>query len=162
MDMKVTAQMKEKQARDEAVKASAKAAKERKEKKDKDRLEKQVGDGENNLVYEEEDNGNYLEEGLFDNSNDEDFVDPEPENKTQNRMTLTNLARECMRWGVSPKAGASIAAAVLVDAGKINKDDKQNIIDKNKLKRQMKKYQENIRKKRNGRVEIKSTRGYLF
>jgi hypothetical protein len=52
-------------------------------------------------------------------------------------MTLSNLARECMRWGVSPIAGASIANAALIDANVLTRDNQKNIIDKNKLKRQM-------------------------
>ena len=50
-----------------------------------------------------------------------------------------------MRWGVSPKDGASIANAALIDAGVVTKDNQTKIIDKNKLKRQMEKYQVDIR-----------------
>ena len=46
-----------------------------------------------------------------------------------------------MRWGVSPKACASIANTALIDAGVVTKEDKIKIIDKSKLKKQMEKYQ---------------------
>ena len=90
------------------------------------------------------------EEEFIDDSDDEDFVpvsENVPKSHEQNRMILRNLARECMRWGVSPKAGASIANATLIDAEVMTKLKKKIIIDKNKLKRQMKNYQDEIREK---------------
>ena len=64
---------------------------------------------------------------LESDDSDGDFVPPalEGHEHSQNRMTLTNLARECMRWGVSPKAGASIANAALIDANVVTKDNQK-------------------------------------
>ena len=92
-----------------------------------------------------------------------DFVNVEgianKSSKTRNKMTLTNIVRECMRWGVSPKAGASIANAAFIDAGVVNKENQNNIIDKNKLKRQMEKYQNDIREKEMKELQLDPPEG---
>lgn len=53
----------------------------------------------------------------------------------QNRNILTYLARECDRFGVSDRCGASIANAVLRDYGIITAEDTSKLIDRNKLRR---------------------------
>ena len=67
---------------------------------------------------------------------------------SQNRMPLANLAKEiikeCDRWGVSPRAGAAVASAVLIDAGVVTKDDQTKIVDRNKLKRSIASYRESL------------------
>ena len=69
----------------------------------------------------------------------------EKEKVSQNRMSLKNLAKECDRWGVSPRAGAALASAVLVDAGVVTKEDSTKIIDRSKLKRSIASYRETLR-----------------
>ena len=58
-----------------------------------------------------------------------------------------------MRWGISPKAGASIANASLIDAKVVTKE--------NKLKRQMTKYQEEIRSKQMNQLRLNPEGIYL-
>ena len=43
-------------------------------------------------------------------------------------MGKTNSS-SIMRWGVSPKAGASISNAALTDAGVVTRDNQTNIIE---------------------------------
>ena len=52
-----------------------------------------------------------------DDSDDEEFVPDFVKSKThsQNRMDLKNLVRECLRWGVSPRAGAALANVAFID-----------------------------------------------
>ena len=80
----------------------------------------------------------------------------------RNMMILKNIARECMRWGVSPKAGASIANAALIDAGVVTKEDQMKIIDKSKLKRQMEKYQNELREKEMKELQEHQPEGIYF
>ena len=67
---------------------------------------------------------------------------------SQNRMPLANLAKEiikeCDRWGVSSRAGAAVASAVLIDAGVVTKEDQTKIVDRNKLKRSIASYRESL------------------
>ena len=67
-----------------------------------------------------------------------------------------------MRWGVSPKAGASIANAALIDAGVVTKEDQMKIIDKSKLKRQMEKYQNELREKEMKELQEHQPEGIYF
>ena len=52
----------------------------------------------------------------------------------QNRMALSTLAMACERFHVRDRIGATIASAVLIDYGLITSDQRQNVIDKNKLR----------------------------
>ena len=79
--------------------------------------------------------GEQVQESFDDNDpEDSDFtpdflLDKKEKNPSnRNMMSLKNVVRECMRWGVSPKAGASIANAALIDAGVVNKDNQTKII----------------------------------
>ena len=49
-------------------------------------------------------------------------------------MPVPTLAMACERFQVSDRAGAAIASAVLVDYGIITADQRENAIDKNKLR----------------------------
>ena len=49
-------------------------------------------------------------------------------------MPLPTLAMTCKRFHVSDRIGAAIASAVLVDYGLITSNQRQNAIDKNKLR----------------------------
>ena len=49
-------------------------------------------------------------------------------------MPLPTLAMACERFQMSDRAGAAIASAVLVDYGVIIADQRENVIDKNKLR----------------------------
>ena len=99
---------------------------------------KMVDNAEDSLVAEEVDYP-HLED---DSNKDEDFTVPEAKSKTTNTMSLRNLAKECDRWGVSNRAGAAIANAVLIDAGVITAENQKNVIDKNKLRRALEDYRE--------------------
>ena len=52
----------------------------------------------------------------------------------QNRMPLPTLAMTCEKFHVSYRIGAAIVSAVLVDYGLITSNQRQNVIDKNKLR----------------------------
>ena len=80
----------------------------------------------------------------IDNSNDEDF-NPSKKVPRQNRQDLRNLAMICDRYGVSSRAGAAIANAALVDAGVTNIEDQTNVIDKNKLRRAIDRFREEVK-----------------
>ena len=64
-----------------------------------------------------------------DSKKDEDFSVPESKTNSRNTMSLRNLAKECDRWGVSNRAGAAIANAVLIYAGVITAENQNNVID---------------------------------
>ena len=51
----------------------------------------------------------------------------------------------CDRYGVSSRAGAAIANAALVDAGVTNIEDQTNVIDKNKLRRAIDRFREELK-----------------
>ena len=66
-------------------------------------------------------------------TDNEEFI-PESNFIPQNRMRLPTLAMACERFQVSDRAGAAIASAVLVNYGVITADQRENVIDKNKLR----------------------------
>ena len=71
-----------------------------------------------------DENDNYLEES----QNDLDFVAALKKKSTQNRVDLSNLARESIRNGVSVRATASLATALLIDLNIVTKDDEHLIV----------------------------------
>ena len=93
---------------------------------------------------------------------DSEFVIPEKEKVKQNRMVLRNLAKECDRWGVSNRAGAAIANAVLIDAGVITSEDQTNVIDKNKLRRSREEYRNERQVKEIQQLEENQGHAYYF
>ncbi|KAK0048904.1 hypothetical protein Bpfe_021670 [Biomphalaria pfeifferi] len=54
----------------------------------------------------------------------------------QMRIPLPNLAKEADRYGISDRAAASLATAVLIDVGFITKQNQSFVIDKNKVHRE--------------------------
>ena len=52
------------------------------------------------------------------------------------RVNLPSLALACDRHGVSDRAAAGIASAVLQDVGIIHQDDATKVIDRNKVRRE--------------------------
>ena len=46
------------------------------------------------------------------------------------RISLPNLVKEADRYGISDRATASLATAVLIDVGIVTKDDQSLVIDK--------------------------------
>jgi hypothetical protein len=56
--------------------------------------------------------------------------------RKQMRRTLPKLAKICDRFGSTSRAGAAIATAVLEDFGIVTKDDRSNVIDQYKLRRE--------------------------
>ena len=63
----------------------------------------------------------------------------------QNRMPLPTLAMTCERFHVSDRIGAAIASAVLVDYGLITSNQRQNVIDKNKLRAEITKLRKKVK-----------------
>ena len=63
---------------------------------------------------------------------------------SQMRTSLPNLAMEVDRYGISDRAAAAIATAVLVDLGLVTEDDHSKVIDKNKIKRERRKARKNF------------------
>lgn len=74
-----------------------------------------------------------------DDSDDDDICSNKQQQKTtdkQMRIKLPSLALACDRHGVSDRAAAGIASAVLQDVGVIHKDDVSKVIDRNKVRRE--------------------------
>lgn len=74
-----------------------------------------------------------------------DFSDPsqpmrtsKPKTANQMRVKLPSLASACDRTGVSDRAAATVASAVLQDLGIISDADKTNVIDRMKVRRERK------------------------
>ena len=69
---------------------------------------------------------------------DVEYVVPEtPQSSSkQMRVNLPSLALACDRHGVSDRAAAGIASAVLQDVGIIHQDDATKVIDRNKVRRE--------------------------
>ena len=57
-------------------------------------------------------------------------------NDKQMRVKLPSLALACDRHGVSDRAAAGIASAVLQDVGIIHEDDVSKVIDRSKVRRE--------------------------
>lgn len=57
---------------------------------------------------------------------------------TQMRSSLSNLARECDRHGVSDRCAAALATAVLQDVGLVKGNDCSMVIDRSKVRRERK------------------------
>jgi hypothetical protein len=55
------------------------------------------------------------------------------------RHRLPNFAENCDRYQVSNRAAASIASLILKDVNIITPSDKKHIVDKSKVKREIKK-----------------------
>ena len=83
-----------------------------------------------NEIKEEEGTDKLLPE-IF----DEDFNKPSTSGikKSQMRIALSTVARECDRSGVSDRSAAKIASAVLKDIGMISENETSNIIDRSNL-----------------------------
>ncbi|CAH1110479.1 unnamed protein product [Psylliodes chrysocephalus] len=75
-----------------------------------------------------------------------------------NSLQIPVLARTLNRYGISDRAGAAVASAVLQDIGIINNEDKSSIIDKNKIRRARSRKREGILEKN----QNLSLRGLFF
>ena len=71
------------------------------------------------------------------------FLNPQIE---QNRSSLREVAVTCVRFGISDRAGAAIATAILKAFGIVTDTNKTNVIDRSKLRRERQKYREEIQK----------------
>jgi hypothetical protein len=67
---------------------------------------------------------------------DDEFHVSDTEETSQMRVPLQHLAKEADRYGVSDRAAASLATAVLIDFGIVSKQDQSFVIDKNKVHRE--------------------------
>jgi hypothetical protein len=72
----------------------------------------------------------------------------------QMRLSLPSLAKACDRTGVSNRGAAIIANAVLEDLQLITKEDRSNVIDKNKLYRERKKVRSDLSQKEREKVQV--------
>ncbi|GBN48733.1 hypothetical protein AVEN_173701-1 [Araneus ventricosus] len=61
------------------------------------------------------------------------------EYQSQNRLDFPTLARECDRYGISDRAAASTASAVLQYIGIVHEGETSHVVDSNKIRRQRKK-----------------------
>ena len=74
------------------------------------------------------------------NNNDEDYYVGEVEKKKNNNtMSLTNVARESLRWKVSVRATAAITSAAFIDCGFVNEENVQFLVDRQKIQREREK-----------------------
>ena len=94
-----------------------------------------------------DENENFIEE----NSNDLDFVAQLKVKSSQNRVDLTNLARESIRSGVSVRA-----TALLIDLKIVTKEDSHLIVDPTKVQRARTRVMES--EKADGLKEIKDSK----
>ena len=70
-----------------------------------------------------------------DSDNDQDCNMNIKKVSSQNRLSLTNLARESLRCGASVRLTASLATALLIDLNIVTKENASLIIDPNKIQR---------------------------
>ena len=75
------------------------------------------------------------EEEMEDNDKDTDFQVNIIKKSKQNRLNLTNLARESLRGGASVRLTSSLATAVLLDLNIVTKEDASLVIDPSKVQR---------------------------
>jgi hypothetical protein len=83
-------------------------------------------------------------------SHDLEKDDPSPSVKkrkmseNQTRVELPTLALTCDRYGVSDRAGAAIASAVLKDVGIVTETNRDKVIDRSKLRRERKRKRQSL------------------
>lgn len=77
---------------------------------------------------------------------DEEFSVADAAGKSQMRISLPNLVKEADRYGISDRATASLATAVLIDVGIVTKDDQSLVIDKNKVRRERMKFRKSLQR----------------
>ena len=73
------------------------------------------------------------------------------------RSNLSNLARECDRHGVSDRAAAALASAVLADVGIVHNNDSSLVIDRSKVRREIVKGRKQLQCS-----SVKQVRGLYF
>ena len=88
-----------------------------------------------------------------DDATHKDKFVPSSDTTFQNRMPQPTLAMTCERFHVSDRVGAAIASAVLVDYGIITSEQRQNVIDKNKLQSEIVKLRKNSMKEEKTQFE---------
>ena len=81
----------------------------------------------------------------------------------QKRMPLPILTMACERFPVSNRAAAAaIAFAVLVDYGVITADQRENVIDKNKLRAQLPDFEKKLKRMRKNNLSRLKELGLMF
>ncbi|GBL94648.1 hypothetical protein AVEN_83967-1 [Araneus ventricosus] len=68
------------------------------------------------------------------------------EYQSQNRLDFLTLASKCDRYGISDRAAASIASAVLQDIGIVHEGETSDVVDRNKIRIQSKRLQNEVTK----------------
>jgi len=66
----------------------------------------------------------------------DEFFGNDAASTSQMRLPLPNLAKEADRYGISDRATASLATAVLIDIEIVTKEDQSLVIDKSKVRRE--------------------------
>jgi hypothetical protein len=93
------------------------------------------------------------EEEYADDDNESDSDTCSNAKTSQLRVSLSNLVREADRFGVSDRAAAALATAVLQDFGLVSESDQSKVIDKSKIRRERHKLRENLKDMRSGRAK---------
>ena len=76
--------------------------------------------------------------------------------------SLTTTAREAMRRGISDRAAAAIATAVLIDFGIVKPDDLSCVIDRQRIRREKKKVRKDLGAKETERMKEDCIEGIYF
>lgn len=124
---------------------------------DKAKKVKKTSDGDNKLDFDEDEanDSDTAVEASYQESDCEVLVFPDSDAESccsentrpcQMRLPLPHLAKEADRYGISDRAAASLATAVLIDVGFVSKEDQSFVIDKNKVHRERQKLRENLQR----------------
>ena len=83
---------------------------------------------------------------------------PKTASQIQMRKSLERTSEVCDRFQVSDRAGAAIATSVLSDLGYVTSEDRSEIIDKSKLRREKQKQRTALQRE----GDIQEIRGLYF
>ena len=81
---------------------------------------------------------------------------------SQNRVTVKNSAKECVRWGLSARGGAAIITAALADYGLVSRDDMSLAVDKNKLRRAIQSYENELKEDQILELKVEKPKALWF
>jgi hypothetical protein len=87
------------------------------------------------------------------NISDDEFSTTDAVAKSQMRIPLPNLVKEADKYGISDRATASLATAVLIDFGIVTKADRSLVVDNNKVHRERMKFRKSLQKGRSHSTE---------
>lgn len=104
--------------------------------------EEQNTEGKNPIAFLSEDKAdvdNEVSDTLSRTDADCSSSSSSSQKRTQMRLELPNLARECDRYGISDRGAASIASSLLQDIGIIHEGETSHVVDRSKIRRERKK-----------------------